>query len=168
MAWISPSTRSTGTLITASIWNQDVVANAIALFDPPTDFVDLSGETDKTTTSTSFVDVDAAGDPDFSLSVVIAGDTMVVHFHGILNSGASNNAFVDFTVDGVRQGAADGISGVRSSGANAIGASVNFTRLVTGLSAGTRTVVLQWRSSGGVSITLYTNTLKPQFWASER
>ena len=27
MAWVSPSTRVTGTLITAAIWNQDVVAN---------------------------------------------------------------------------------------------------------------------------------------------
>lgn len=31
MAWVSPSTRTTGTLITAAIWNQDVVANPIAL-----------------------------------------------------------------------------------------------------------------------------------------
>lgn len=28
MAWVSPSTRTTGTLITAAIWNQDVVTNA--------------------------------------------------------------------------------------------------------------------------------------------
>lgn len=31
MAYIAPSTRTTGTLITAAIWNQDVVANPIAL-----------------------------------------------------------------------------------------------------------------------------------------
>ena len=31
MAYVAPSTRTTGTLITASIWNQDVVANPIAL-----------------------------------------------------------------------------------------------------------------------------------------
>lgn len=31
MAWSTPSTRSTGDLITAAIWNQDVVNNAIAL-----------------------------------------------------------------------------------------------------------------------------------------
>ena len=31
MAWITPTTRSTGTLITASIWNQDAVDNPIAL-----------------------------------------------------------------------------------------------------------------------------------------
>ena len=30
MAWVTPSSRSTGDLITAAIWNQDVVANPIA------------------------------------------------------------------------------------------------------------------------------------------
>jgi hypothetical protein len=31
MAWTTPTTRSTGDLITAAIWNQDVVGNPIAL-----------------------------------------------------------------------------------------------------------------------------------------
>lgn len=31
MAWVSPTTRSTGDLITAAIWNSDVVNNPIAL-----------------------------------------------------------------------------------------------------------------------------------------
>lgn len=31
MAYVAPSTRTTGTLITAAIWNQDVVDNPIAL-----------------------------------------------------------------------------------------------------------------------------------------
>lgn len=32
MAYVAPTTRTTGTLITAAIWNQDVVANPIALY----------------------------------------------------------------------------------------------------------------------------------------
>ena len=31
MAWVTPTTRSTGDLITAAIWNQDVVNNPISL-----------------------------------------------------------------------------------------------------------------------------------------
>ena len=31
MAWVTPSSRSTGDIITAAIWNQDVVSNTIAL-----------------------------------------------------------------------------------------------------------------------------------------
>lgn len=33
MAWVTPSNRSQGELITAAIWNQDVVANAQYLYD---------------------------------------------------------------------------------------------------------------------------------------
>ena len=33
MAWVSPSTRTTGEFITAAMWNQDVVANPIAIRD---------------------------------------------------------------------------------------------------------------------------------------
>lgn len=32
MAYVAPSTRSAGALITAAIWNSDVVANPIALY----------------------------------------------------------------------------------------------------------------------------------------
>lgn len=31
MAWVTPTTRTTGALITAAIWNQDVVENPVAL-----------------------------------------------------------------------------------------------------------------------------------------
>lgn len=42
MAWSTPSTRSTGDLITAAIWNQDVVSNPIALTPAGLTFI-LSG-----------------------------------------------------------------------------------------------------------------------------
>lgn len=32
MAYVAPSTKTTGTLITADIWNQDVVSNVLALY----------------------------------------------------------------------------------------------------------------------------------------
>ena len=32
MAYIAPSTRSAGSLITAAVWNQDVVANPAAIY----------------------------------------------------------------------------------------------------------------------------------------
>src|SRR3990167_8235197 len=39
MAWVSPSTRTTGDLITAAIWNADVVANPLALYSGVMDYV---------------------------------------------------------------------------------------------------------------------------------
>ena len=35
MAWVNPSTRAVGAVVTASIWNQDVVANSEFLAKPP-------------------------------------------------------------------------------------------------------------------------------------
>lgn len=35
LSWSSPSTQSTGDLITAAIWNQNVVDNTLFLYDPP-------------------------------------------------------------------------------------------------------------------------------------
>lgn len=44
MAWVTPSTRTTGDLITAAIWNQDVVANPIALLPASLEyFIDGGG-----------------------------------------------------------------------------------------------------------------------------
>ncbi len=46
MAWSSPTTRATSDLITAAIWNQDVVNNPIALLPSSLSFViDGSGST---------------------------------------------------------------------------------------------------------------------------
>jgi hypothetical protein len=53
MAYVAPSTRTTGDLITAAIWNQDVVANVLALaatrthklFIPASAFTDVGNTT---------------------------------------------------------------------------------------------------------------------------
>jgi len=39
MAWITPTSRSTGDLITSAIWNQDVVSNSIALLPTGPTFI---------------------------------------------------------------------------------------------------------------------------------
>lgn len=54
MAWVNPPSRSVGTLITPTIWNQDVVANLLYLKTPPLtrlNFVAFN------TSSTSYVPV---------------------------------------------------------------------------------------------------------------
>jgi len=46
MTWVDPETRQTGDLITAAIWNQDVVDNTEALRDRPLpDYLNASGDT---------------------------------------------------------------------------------------------------------------------------
>ena len=54
MAWVNPPSRSVGTLITPTIWNQDVVANLLYLKTPP---LTRRGWESLTTSSTSYVPV---------------------------------------------------------------------------------------------------------------
>src|ERR1035437_173878 len=43
MTWITPSTQSTGDVISAAVWNQNVVANSTYLYSPPMLKATLSG-----------------------------------------------------------------------------------------------------------------------------
>lgn len=73
MAWVAPSSRTTGTLITASIWNQDIVDNPTLLKSPITDGGGLRLSTIATTTATSTYEHDIATD----VIVVMSGDVTV-------------------------------------------------------------------------------------------
>lgn len=73
MAWSSPSSKTTGTLITAAIWNQDIVDNTTLLKTPITDGGALRRATIATTTATSTYEHDIATD----IIVVTAGDVTV-------------------------------------------------------------------------------------------
>lgn len=167
VTWTDPRDWTVGELVTASIMNAHVRDNLDYLFLPPSAVQEISGEANKTMAGTSFADVDSGGDPDLSISVTTSGEDVIVSFSGMVSSGASNSVYFDVTVDGTRLGGTDGITGSTSAGANAITAPLCFSRIVTGLSAGAHTFVLQWRSTTGTA-TLYTNTLEPQFWVTKR
>jgi len=167
-SWTAPMTWS-GALVTVAQMNQHIRDNFEFLKDPPTSVVLLTGETNKTTTSTTFVDVDAAGDPDFSLVITTAGGDVWVYFNGIV-SNPTNVGFVyfDFTVDGVRHsGVADGLTGAgMATGSANDRLSPGFKVLVTTLAAGAHTFALQWRVAAGTA-TLYTNTSAVPFGVRE-
>lgn len=59
MAWTTPTTRVTGELITAAIWNTDIKANLDYLFARPLADTIYNVPSALQTNSTSFVDVDA-------------------------------------------------------------------------------------------------------------
>lgn len=76
MAWVSPSSRTTGTLITAAIWNQDVVDNPLLLKTPVTDGGNLRFPGISTTTTTGS---EYAYDPSVTdFLMVTAGDVTVL------------------------------------------------------------------------------------------
>jgi len=171
MSYVAPTTKTTGTLITAAIWNQDVVANIVAIKDPPTDNQRADEASDYTSSSTTFVDVDSAGDPDFSLSITTTGGDIMVGFVGTMTNGtAAARAYIDIALDGVRQGLDDGLFEHQAAGGTLF--PCGFVYLIRGVSAGTHTIKLQYKVSSGTA-TIYAGAgsanadLHPQFWCRE-
>ena len=154
-------------LVTVAQFNEQIRDNMLALKDPPFDVVNVNEGADYTTTSTSFVSIDDAGDPDFSLAITTGGGDVLVSFCGTLTNNSGIN-YLDFTVDGTRFGLDDGIVRMQGAVANAVA----FSVWVEGLAAGAHTFVLQWKVSAGTG-TLYAgagtsnNDLHPQFSARE-
>lgn len=78
MAWVTPSTRVNGDIITATIWNQDVVSNAISqrrIFANATDIGTVSDTTSLTSFGTISTLPSGLADGDV---IVVEGDILVV------------------------------------------------------------------------------------------
>lgn len=165
MAWTTPSSQTTGTLITASIWNTDIVDNLIALKDPPSDYYTLNEGANYTTTSTSFVDVDAVN---LALTITTTGGDVFVGFHGVVANGSAE-VFFDVDQDGARIGGDDGIIRVDHGGDPS---DCCFVRQIENPSAASHTYKLQWKVLSGTG-TLYAGAgtsnldVHPQFWVRE-
>lgn len=164
MTWTIPKTWSTGELVTASLLNTHLRDNLDALKDPPTAAYMANESSNYTTTSTSFVDVDATN---MALTLDTNGGAVLIGFHGYANN-AAGIVYFDVEIDGVRMAGDDGL--LRST-ANS-NYSICFVVLKTALSAGSHTFKLQWRVTASTA-TLYagagtTNSdVHPQFWVRE-
>lgn len=165
MAWTTPKTW-TAEPLTSSDLNTHLRDNLSALKSPPSSSYTLNEVSDYTTTSTIFVNVDAAK---LSLNITTTGGAVLVHFHGAIECSATANIFFDVSVDGSRTAGDDGII-VEQAAAQA--EVIGFTRRITGLSAGSHTFNLQWKTASG-TLTLYAGAgtsgkdIHPQFWVAE-
>lgn len=163
MTWTTPRTWSTGELVTASLLNTHLRDNLDALKNPPSASYLADESANYTTTSTSFVDVDAT---DFSFTLDTGGGDVLVTFNGVV--GGSGTVFFDVEVDGVRFAGDDGITRTINGSTHAL----SFVILVEGLAAGSHTFRLQWKVSASTG-TLYAGAgtsnfdVHPQFWARE-
>lgn len=169
MAWTTPRTWVTGELVTATIMNTHIRDNLNALKAPPTDSHVVNEASDYTTTSTSFVDVDAT---DLALTITTTGGDVLVHFHGSVyrNGGSSRMVFLDVDVDGARTAGDDGIVATMAD-TDLKPHAIGFTRYISGLSAGSHTFKLQWKVDGAALMSsgagTANNDLHPQFWVRE-
>ncbi len=164
MAWTTPKTWTSEPLTSLDL-NTHLRDNLEALKDPPGASYTLNESVNYYTTSTTFVDVDASK---LALTITTGGGDVMVHFHGVV-AASSGRVNFDLDVDGTRVAGDDGITRL-----DTITAPVSFTRLISGLAAGSHTFRLQWRVSSGANATLYAGAgsavqldLHPQFWVRE-
>ena len=167
--WTTPKTWSTGEALTASDMNTHIRDNLDALKEPPTASYACDEASDYTTTSTTFVDVDSTN---LSLQITTTGGDVLIGFVGTVQLTTAASILFDVDVDGTRDGGDDGICRGYSS-TNTLIQTIGFVRLITGLSAGSHTFKLQWKTTSGTLVDLYAGAgtsnrdLHPQFWARE-
>jgi len=147
MAYTASTTRVTGELITASIWNTDIVDNIDALKTPPQARYVLNEGADITSSTITFVDVDAAN---LSLTITTTGGNVKVRFVGNIKS-STGKCYLDVDVDSSRYAGDDGILGMKATGSGDPGDPISFEITVTGLAAGPHTFKLQWKVNAGTA-----------------
>lgn len=156
MAWTEPTTRAVREKITAAIWNADIVDN-LNFLQVPNSTVEYKAAPNATTTSASFVDLDATN---LSWSVTTSGGNMSLMF--IFRAYSSSGADVgdyDFTIDGT---SATGSVGFLVTGNNE---AAMIAAYKTGLAAGAHTVRIQARRTGGAGNFGQSNAYKVTFLA---
>lgn len=154
--WTTPKTWVTGETLVAADMNQYIRDNMDWLKAPPKATVQMSGTSNFTTTSTSFVDVSTT---DFQLSITTAGGAVFGWFGVTMSmSSATNYAYFDVVIDGVSvSGAANGlVGGIRIATSTTVCVVIPFYK--AGLSAGAHTIKLQYRTDNAANtLTVYAN-----------
>lgn len=145
MAWTTPRTWVASEVPTAANFNAHVRDNLNYLLTRPGAAVKRDNGATYTTTSASFANVDGTN---LTATINIAGGKALVYFAGVAAGSDTQKISFDFTVDGTRYGAAgaDGMVHASIVGAGATNG-VGFTAMVTGLSVGSHTFTLQWKTS---------------------
>jgi len=161
--WRTPITWTVGQLVTATNLNEQLRDNLEFLKTPPTALYNVNQASDYTTTSTTFVDVDATN---LLLTIATAGGDVLIVFMGY--GGGTSRLYFDIAIDGVRMAGDDGFL----SAVNAVNTPITLVALKQGLSAGSHTFKLQWKVNSGTG-TLYAGAgtsgfdVHPQFFVRE-
>ena len=168
MPWSSPKTWSSEPLTSADL-NRYVRDNQNHIKDRLDNSISriASGATSLTTSSTSFVDVDASR---LSVSLRTHGGDILLGFTGtVRNSRDSGVVHFNIAVDGVDYIDDDGIISCQIASDNDTGNEkpLSFVMLIAGLSAGRHSFKLRWKTASSNVATMDIVDLHPQFWAKE-
>ena len=139
------------------------------LANPPSAIYDKNtADPNLTTTSTTFVDMDATVGK-FNLTIPVKGNPVLVGFNGTFTHGtAGSYMYLDLLINGTLRsgGGASGLGlYLHQFAVTTDYWSFSFAYLVSGLSAGNNTFKLNWRTSAG-TVSLQSG-VKPQFFVRE-
>ncbi len=167
MAWTRPKTWSSEPLTSLDL-NTYVRDNQNYLRDRLDNSVSriVSADSNFSTTSTAWVDVDSVA---LSLNLTTLGGAVLLGYAGSISVGSNRrNCFLNISVDGVDYFADNGVTIYGSSGEGAYRSKpLGFVILIPGLSAGSHSFVLRWKSESGTQVSMVATTSHPQFWAKE-
>jgi hypothetical protein len=178
MPWNTPITWQVNQLVTETDLNAQVRDNLAYLKErvdaPASASYMLNESADYTTSSTTFVDVDAVK---LAFTITTRGNAVMIGFFGTVSATTTTEsvAFFDVTMDGVRVGGDDGLAlcaRKSGSGGSLASDSVSFVMLLPTVSAGDHTFKLQWKISGAtMALRAGAGTVgldvHPQFWVRE-
>ncbi len=168
MAWTTPKTWSSEPLtsIDLNTYVRDNQNHLKDRLDASASKV-ISGATLLTTTANSFVDVDATK---LSLTLTTHGGDVLLGFTGsVRNSKGNSTTSLNVAVDGVDYIADDGLIGVKLTHSvdTVRHKPISFVMLITGLSPGSHSFKLRWKTTDGATAQMDIVDLHPQFWAKE-
>lgn len=148
MAWTTPATFIANQIVGASDLNTQLRDNLNYLFaSRPTGITNYQNGSNYTTTSTSFVDVDATN---VKLTLTLSGSRLFIVSRFVANyTNVANNGinFAFYSVGLNANGSTTNWQG--NSAASNIEGQVNMVDIFTGLAAGSQTIRLRWAVSNG-------------------
>lgn len=145
MAWATLTNLSTNDLVTEA--HMDAIRGNIEyLLDPNKVTTEYNGGSGYSTTSTSFVDVDGTN---VKVTLTTNGGPVLVIFSGsAYSSGGTYATYFDIDVDGTRLGNANTGGLQEQQGAASVTFAFTVVAIIDGLTAGSHTFKLKWKTTG--------------------
>lgn len=167
--WETPATWEQDQLVTPDDLN-GVRDNLNALKQVASWYSVIDQASDYTISGSTFADVDGTY---MAVTVVTGGGLLWVGFNGnVGHSANTGRIYFDLLVDGVRLGSDDGLEGIFEPQTPVGFWPIHLLVPVPGLSAGSHTIKLQWKTSGATA-TLYAGAgtankdVHPRFYGFE-
>ena len=168
MAWTTPKTWTSEPLTSGDLNvqlrdNQNYLKDRM---DSGGSFI-AQGRSNYTTTSTAFVDVDAVN---LSLTLSAHGGDVLLGFTAAVYSQVNGaHVYFNVAVDSVDYFAGNGITQltILNSGDVRRHKPLCLVVLIPGLSAGSHTFALRWKTSNHNTAVIEAASLRPQFWVQE-